>query len=81
MPRPPKPYLASRPLRQRRSGGEYVKLCRRPRRNWSRPRPSSREHLFDSVPARPPTQTGGRVLPSLTVSELFVLFLEAVEAE
>ncbi len=26
-------------------------------------------------------RNGGRVLPSLTVSELFVLFLEAVEAE
>jgi site-specific recombinase XerD len=77
MPRPPKPYL-ERDHYISRAGGEYIKLCHRSE-GMARARALLRDHLTRREHEK--EHNGGRVLPSLTVSELFVLFLQAVEAE
>jgi hypothetical protein len=77
MPRPAKPYLHNDHY-VTRAGGEYVKLRHRSE-GVVRARALLRDHLKKRLQER--DQHGGRVLPSLTVSELFVLFLQAVEAE
>lgn len=77
MPRPPKPYKehgywVSRPF------GEYWRLC-----PVAEPLSVAKEVLANKLRERRDEQerTGGGIMPNLTVAELFVLFLEAVEAE
>jgi integrase len=77
MPRSPKPYI-ERDWYISRAGGEYVRLCHRSE-GVTRARAILKEHLKKREQER--ERTGGRILPRLTVSELFVLFLQAVEAE
>jgi integrase len=77
MPRPAKPYLHHDHYVSR-AGGEYVKLCHRSE-GVARARALLRDHLDRRRQDR--ERNGGRPLPGLTVSELFVLFLQAVEAE
>jgi integrase len=77
MPRPPKPYL-ERDWYVSRAGGEYTRLCHRSE-GLTKARALLRDHLKRRERER--EQNSGRVLPRLTVSELFALFLEAVEAE
>src|SRR5215470_2212344 len=77
MPRPPKPYL-ERDWYVSRAGGEYVKLCPRSA-GMARARALLADHLKQR--AQEKEKNGGRVLPRLTVAEVFALFLQAVEAE
>jgi hypothetical protein len=77
VPRPAKPYL-ERDWYISRAGGEYVRLCHRSE-GMAKAKAALKEHLRRRQQER--EQTGGRVLPRLTVSELFVLFLQAVESE
>ncbi len=77
MPRPPKPYL-ERDYYISRAGGEYIRLCHRSE-GMVKAKAILRDHLKNREKEN--EHNGGRVLPSLTVSELFVLFLEATEAE
>src|SRR5215213_9313783 len=77
MPRPAKPYL-ERDWYISRPGGEYLRLCHRTE-GMAKAKEVLKEHLQRRQKER--EQNGGRVTPRLTVSELFVMFLEAVEAE
>ncbi len=77
MPRQAKPYkergwFISRP------GGEYARLCP-VSEGMARANALLREHLAKRE--REKDRNDGRISPRLTVSELFVLFLQAVEAE
>lgn|SRR6185437_14004364 len=77
MPRPPKPYL-EHDWYISRAGGEYIRLC--PRSDgMSRAKTLLHDHLKQRDKER--EQNGGRVLPRLSVAELFALFLETVETE
>jgi hypothetical protein len=77
VPRPPKPYL-ERDHYISRAGGERIKLCHRSH-GMAKAREILREHLKKR--RQDLEQHDGRVLPSLTVKELFVLFLQSMEAE
>jgi integrase len=77
MPRPAKPYV-ERGWYISRPGGEYVRLC--PESEGSqRAKQLLREHLQKRE--REKEQNGGRLPLRLTVTDLFLEFLPAVEAE
>jgi integrase len=77
MPRLPKPYI-ERDWYISRAGGEYVRLCPRSE-GMAKARAALSDHLKRREQEK--ERNGGRVPPRLTVSELFVCFLKAVEAE
>ena len=77
MPRPAKPYL-ERDWYISRPGGEYVKLCPRSE-GLKKAKTLLNDHLKKRQQEK--EQNGCRVGTRLTVSELFTMFLEAVEAE
>jgi integrase len=77
MPRPAKPYL-ERDWYISRPGGEYVRLCPRSE-GMKKAKEILKDHLKKRQQER--AQNGGRVLPTLSVSELFTMFLQAVETE
>jgi hypothetical protein len=77
MPRIAKPYK-ERAWYITRAGGEFRRLCP-VSDGLAKARALLREHLKQLEQQR--ERNGGRTLPRLTVSELFVMFLQAVEAE
>ena len=77
MPRPAKPYK-EHGWYITRVGGEFTRLCP-VSEGLAKAKTLLREHLKRREQEK--EQTGGRVLPRRTVSELFVMFLQAVEAE
>lgn len=77
MPRPAKPYL-ERDWYVSRAGGEYIRLC--PKGDGARRAERFlAEHLKKREAER--EQNDGRAIRSMTVAELFAIFLEATEAE
>jgi hypothetical protein len=77
MPRPAKPYI-ERDWYASRAGGEYIKLCPK-LEGMAKAKTILRKHLKQRKMER--EHNGGRLPPTLTVPELFALFLEAVEKE
>ena len=77
MPRPAKPYKEHN-WYITRAGGEFKRLCP-VSEGMAKAKAVLREHLQGQQQEQ--EQNNGRVQPRLTVSELFVLFLRAIEVE